>query len=232
VTVHIRPLDVDIPLRPGTSDALDVVDSLVGRHHLPPEDIVPATIVDAGLCTGLTLIDLAIRYPSARLIGIEPQPYYANLCRSLTQRFGARVKIIEAAVAPEDRSKAILHVTEGQEFAASLAEPQQPTETTIDVTAVSLNSIVDDLGSIDYLNLDVEGTEREILRKDTEWMARTRCIKVECHHGYTVEECAIDLARGGFFCSRYERHWCCMIGVKESSAAHPRVKNDHGEVGS
>lgn len=215
VTVHVRPFDVDIPLRPGTSDALDVVDSLVGRYHLPPEEIIPATIVDAGLCTGLTLIDLAIRYPSARLVGIEPQPYYADLCRSLTERFGSRVKIIEAALTAEGRSKVTLHVTPGNEYAASLCQSDRPPDVMIEAAPVSLNSIVDELGSIDYLNLDVEGAEREILRQHTEWMARTRCIKVELHHGYTARECAIDLARGGFICTQDDRHRACVIGVQE-----------------
>jgi hypothetical protein len=64
------------------------------------------------------------------------------------------------------------------------------------VPAVSLNTLLDD--PVDYLKVDIEGAEREVLRQNTGWAERVRCIKVEVHAPYTAEECAHDLTQLGF----------------------------------
>ena len=213
VWIRVAPLGVELPIRPGTADADDVIDSLVGRYHLPPAAITPATIVDAGLCTGLTLLDLAIQYPSAKLVGVEPQPYYADLCRTLTARFESRVEVMQAALTSDASERATLKVVEGWEHGASLLELADEPTSSIEVATISLNTIVDQLGDIDYLNLDIEGTERDVLTRNTEWMQHTWCINVEVHHGYTLEECRVDIERGGFV-AKNGAHPSCIVGIK------------------
>jgi hypothetical protein len=51
---------------------------------------------------------------------------------------------------------------------------------------------------VDYVKLDIEGAERDLLTANTGWAARVRCISVEVHSPYRVEECLRDLAALGF----------------------------------
>jgi FkbM family methyltransferase len=219
--IQIHNLDIEIPLRSGTADCRDVYDSLVRRAHLPPEGLCPATIVDAGLCTGLTLYDLAHLQPSARIVGIEPQPYYAELCRRISRRYGDRVEVVEAALGPDDDCETVLHVQNGEEYAASvLRSPLQalPTTRQLNVRMISLNRIVNWLGRIDFLKLDIEGAERDVLRRNTEWSTRTRFIKVEVHPGYEVHDCISDLTQLGFEAMIDQRYSACVIGARGADA--------------
>ena len=209
-SVELPHLGISLPLRPHTADALDVYDSLVVRSHLPPHDLRPATIVDAGLCTGITLYDFADLYPAARIIGIEPQPYYAQLCRQLSARYGDRVEVLEACLAPVDGKEALLYVPAGEEYAAS-AVPRDACSELL-VRTLSLNRLAGRLGTIDFLKLDIEGAERDVFEQNVEWADNTRCVKVELHGGYTVAECITDLERLGFVCEQEPRHWSCVVG--------------------
>lgn len=51
---------------------------------------------------------------------------------------------------------------------------------------------------IDYVKMDIEGAECEVLRAAVEWAAQGRSIKVEVHDRYIVESCIADLRRLGF----------------------------------
>lgn len=208
--VELPHLGIDLPLRPRTADALDVFDSLVVRSHLPPHDLRPTTIVDAGLCTGITLYDFADLYPNARIIGIEPQPYYAQLCRQISARYGDRVRVLEASLAPVDGKDAILYVPDGEEYAASAERRDGCSE--LVVRTLSLNSLVGQIGTIDFVKLDIEGAERDVFEQNVEWAHQTRCVKVELHGDYTVAECTTDLECLGFACEQEPRHWACVVG--------------------
>jgi FkbM family methyltransferase len=46
-----------------------------------------------------------------------------------------------------------------------------------------VNSLVDSLGwdRVDFVKMDIEGAEREVLRRNTRWTLRVHSIKVEAH---------------------------------------------------
>jgi hypothetical protein len=69
--------------------------------------------------------------------------------------------------------------------------------------------------SIDYVKMDIEGAEREVLRSNTEWAERVRCIKVEVHHGYSKDDCIADLQRLGFQAYPDATHFICVVGIRD-----------------
>ncbi len=65
---------------------------------------------------------------------------------------------------------------------------------------------------VDFVKMDVEGAEREILADASAWADRVRAIKVEVHAPYTLEACRRDLERAGFETERDQRHRAALIG--------------------
>lgn len=69
---------------------------------------------------------------------------------------------------------------------------------------------------VDYIKMDIEGAERDVLRLNTEWATRVRCIKVELHGGYTKAQCIGDLSALGFEAWADSNFAYCVVGVKST----------------
>jgi Methyltransferase FkbM domain len=69
-------------------------------------------------------------------------------------------------------------------------------------------------GLVDYVKVDIEGGERELLQDRTGWASRIRAIKVEVHPPYTCDACEEDLTRLGFETRVDPRHRACVEGVR------------------
>ena len=65
--------------------------------------------------------------------------------------------------------------------------------------AVSLCSLLGAHSHVDYMKMDIEGAEKEVLQGDAAWARRVRCINVEVHtEHYPLSQCIADLQRIGF----------------------------------
>jgi hypothetical protein len=71
------------------------------------------------------------------------------------------------------------------------------------------------LQSIDFLKMDIEGAEAQVLRVNTDWARRVRCIKVEVHGPYTVEDCVRDLQALGFTARPDRKHPAGVVGLQD-----------------
>jgi hypothetical protein len=50
---------------------------------------------------------------------------------------------------------------------------------------------------VDFVKMDVEGAEKELLKTAEDWAHKVRCIKVEIHPPYSVAECLADFSSLG-----------------------------------
>lgn len=205
-------------VREGTADVDTVWDVFIHRYHRPPARVQRrgiSLVWDLGANIGLTMADLAVEFPDARVIGVEMDAANAALARRNFESWDDRAQLIEAAAWPED-GETWYHRWPGATSAYYAhaptpgEEPQGPV-----VPTLSLDTLLERTGGpVSYVKMDVEGAERELLTRNTDWAGEVGCIKVEVHGDYTVDDCARDLERLGFRARRDRRHKAAVLGER------------------
>jgi FkbM family methyltransferase len=203
--------------RNGLSDLGVLFDTFVGQYHLPPPQLpAPATILDLGSNIGLTMAHYAALYPEARILGIELDHENCELARKNVQPYGERCELIHGALWHEPGE-----VSYGgfRESGYAVLE-DAPLAVVKDVApAYTMEMLLDRLGVeiADFVKMDIEGAEKQVLAHASSWIGRVLCLKVEVHPakagGYTAADCIRDLESHGVVCSMDVRHKLSVIGV-------------------
>jgi FkbM family methyltransferase len=197
VQYRLRPLGGQlVSVRPHSADMWALTD-IIPPYHLPPLDVVPTDareIWDLGTNIGLAMAQLALRYPQASVTGVEMDAGNLDLCRRNVAPYGERCNVLHAAVWSSDGE---VSYSGGEDTLAYRVESGGGGTT---VRSLSLNTVLAERGveRVDFVKIDIEGAEREVLRENTEWAAAVRALKVEVHEPYTVDECLTDLRALGF----------------------------------
>lgn len=218
VELRLKPLGGrSVALRPGTSDADVLWDTFFHGYHLPPREAIERglrVIWDLGANVGLTMAHMADLYPHARVLGAELDPDNARLARRNVEPWGDRCEVVHCAVWVEDGEVRYHHhdspsgynVVPDDHGAANHRAPARS------ITALLAEHTPG--APVDYMKMDVEGSEFELLKRNTGWAEAVRTIQVEAHFGYSLEECEGDLRRLGFTTRRHDRHPASVIGVR------------------
>ena len=211
--VRVKALGCDVGVRQGTKDYCAVRDTFAGGYHLPPPGVTPDTILDLGANIGMTMAHFAVLYPRARMIGVELDPDNASLCRENVRPWADRCKLVEGAVWTADGEVTYERrrgLEQGFHVAGESGNAMAP--------AITLNTLLARHGwdQVDFMKMDIEGAEEQVLRSATEWAAQVRSIKVEVHGTYTVSDCASDLRALGFDARIDDRHWAAVVGQRRS----------------
>jgi FkbM family methyltransferase len=164
----------------GQYQDLEVVRELYIDGEYPEELEIadPAVIVDLGANIGLSLLDFRLRYPQARLIGVEPDPIAFNTLR-LNTSADPNIQILPVAAAGADGVREFYSSSESVVSGFSRTRAfQKP----IAVCAKSLDSLMADmdLSTVDLLKIDVEGAEEEVLASCTR-LSDVRVVVGELH---------------------------------------------------
>lgn len=172
--VPITGLENPVTLRHGTSD-FDVFRGvfLDGQYDVDVPGEVNS-IVDCGANIGLTMLFFRLKYPRARIVGLEPQDdNWATAVRNVGD-----MTVHRAAVWSELGEVAVKmgEYRDGRHWAAQV-------EAGKGVPAVTIPDITSKHGitTIDILKIDIEGAERELFSGDTSWLKMVRCILIELH---------------------------------------------------
>ena len=221
VRMRLRPLGGHtVLLRPSTSDVDTVWGTFAGLYHRPPEEVDGSglrLIWDLGSNIGLTMADLALRHPQARVIGVELDPENAALARTNTAPWSDRCEVVEAAVWPLDGQLHYVRlpgVTSGHYVTEAELDEDPAVSLAHSISPASLLALSGPGSVVDYVKVDVEGAESHLLREQTAWTERVRAIKVEVHDPYTVADCRSDLDALGFETRLDPRQAACVIGVR------------------
>lgn len=221
VRIRFKPLGGrELLIRPSTSDVDTIWGTFAGRYHRPPpeaEPPPPRLIWDLGANIGLTMADLAVRHPGARIVGLEMDPENAEVARRNLHPWRDQCELIEAAAWPRDGELRYVrlagatsghHVTDapyGSDPGVAVADALSP---------FSLLALEGPEAEVDYVKIDIEGAEAALLRENAGWTGRVRTMAVEVHDPYTVDECRADLHALGFVTRVDPRHWACVIAVR------------------
>ena len=201
VTVRVSQLDgKPFRLRPATSDIYAFSDRFVSFFHLPPAEVRDEdlrVVVDLGANIGVSLAALAVRYPNARLFGVEADAENAALARANVAPWGDRCTITHAACWDRE-AELVVEGSEASGFSVREATPADA-DSTRTVLGRSVNSLLPD-GPIDYVLMEIERTERRLLTRNAEWAERVRALRVECYPDgdYRLADTLADLSALGF----------------------------------
>ena len=166
-------------LRIDTSDFCAYRDVLIFQTKSYDPEIPgfsPTTIVDAGAHIGMASISFALKYPSARIIAIEPDPSnFAALIRNTSPY--RNITAIQAALWREDGQ-----VTLGPSKAHPKGTFQIDKNGQQSVRAITMDTVMRETGtvSIDLLKVDIEGAEIEVF-ECCPWIRNVRVIAIELH---------------------------------------------------
>jgi FkbM family methyltransferase len=166
-------------LRIDTSDFCAYRDVLVfkSKSYDPGiSDFSSSTIVDVGAHIGMASILFALKYPTARIIAIEPEPSnFAALVRNTGPY--KTITPIQAALWREDGE-----VTLGPSDAHPKGAFQIVENGSQRVRAIKMDTLMREMGvaSIDLLKVDIEGAEIEVF-ESCPWIKNVRVIAIELH---------------------------------------------------
>ena len=172
-----RTYEFDVP---GDNVWISLKDDLLLREYeWMGVDVAAArgVVVDAGAHVGTFTATAAAH--AAQVVAVEPNPANLALLRANLERNGIdNVEIVEGALWPgEDEVELAMA---GPTSAGSVVD--EGGGTTVTVQAVDLDSLVDRVGSVDLLKLDIEGAEFELLRAASPaTLARIDTIVGELH---------------------------------------------------
>lgn len=139
-------------------------------------------ILDCGSNIGMSILYFKHVYPAARIVAFEPDPVIIPYLEDNLVRNGlADVTLIEAALWKANQPQA-LH-SDGK-YGSSINEPS-PTHasggsTTFTVPCVRLRDYLSE--SIDFLKMNIEGAEWDVLADSEDRLRQVHAMVVEYHH--------------------------------------------------
>lgn len=146
----------------------------------------PKVIVDLGGHVGFTSIYFSTRYPNAKFYSVEASKQNFNILKFNVQSF-KNILPSNKAIYTDDGF--ISFDESGLSYNNKIGESGEQME------AISVNSLLNLYGieKVDLMKIDIEGAEKDILQKNTEWLEKTNAIIIELHKPYSIEDLKRDL---------------------------------------
>jgi len=184
VALHVRGLLHTLYARYGSSDLAVFSQIFVQREYQCLDDIEdPVLVVDCGANVGYSSAYFLNRFPSARVIAIEPESSNVALCRKNLAPYGSRAEILQAAVWPTRSPLRVVRgrYRDGKEWATQVEECSPAFA---DTRGTTLLDVLERSGreTIDILKVDIEASERVLFSREfLLWLRKTRHIVIELH---------------------------------------------------
>jgi FkbM family methyltransferase len=180
--LRVPRLPHPVYLRGGSSsDTMVLYEIFVTDEYDLIEDLgAPQFVIDGGANIGLFSLYFLNRYPTARIVAVEPDAETVEVCRKNLAGYAARTTIVHGAI--WSRAGSLILEPTGEEWTASVRSPGAgEAGSTEAFTMPSLIALGRGAG-VDLLKLDVEGGEREIFGANAqEWLPSVSNIVIELH---------------------------------------------------
>ena len=211
VSLRVKELDGrELHVRPGTADMNTIFLNYVQGAHLPPPGVAHRDlqqICELGSQIGTGLAGLCARYPNASVLGVEPDTDNAELARRNVAAFGSRCRVVQTAIWDTETEMTI----EGEWVSGFSVRPSHtgdpPDRRIRRPTVEQLLAEHMPSGEIDYLVMNLEGTEPRVLAAAASWASRVTSIRCEIYRGRA---------------SRATTRWCC------STSSGSNLGGSHG----
>jgi len=215
IAQYAEELGREVQLRPDTTDAQVFHETFVKRFHVPPEEIRPATVLDLGCNVGHTVAHYEVLWPTAEIIGVDLDSENCVVAR----RNCRRAQILNLAVSATSGTQTY----SGDEAWGFRLDPSGDRA----VEARTLDELTDLVGGFaDFVKMDIEGAEWEVVKAPGEWPERIGSLLIEVHGNEGRRQAGIDEMTGylrdkGFTCRKHEAHWSAVWATRARSAAPP-----------
>ena len=194
VALRVNGIDAPIYVRWRTTDltvfrqvfVLGEYDCEVPRH--------PEVIVDAGANIGLTTILYANKYPSARILAIEPESSNFDMLLKNVKTY-PQVTAVKAALWATNTNLEVVDPGLGH-YGFRTSSSADSAGKREQVEAVTVAGIMDKfgLGRIDLLKMDIEGAEEEVFKDCGSWINHVGSVTVETHDRFCPRSSEVVLA--------------------------------------
>jgi len=168
---------------------------------------------------------------TGKVIAFEPQPklcrYLKRICASMRWE---NVEIKQAAVSDSNGVSTLFVPSQQPSPAASLIEPSSTIKDlhSLDCETVTLDSVLEQKGKVDFIKIDVEGFEKSVFSGATSILAKWKpdlLFECECRHigNDRVSEVIDPLLKLG-----YDGRFISPKGLKPISEFDPKIhQGDH-----
>jgi FkbM family methyltransferase len=134
-------------------------------------------IVDAGANIGMETVRMRHFHPGARVVCVEPDRGNVSVLKRNAGEGDPSVEVLQNGLWSSETSLRVVPGTTNEAFSVHPAAPGEPA----DVEAITMNQVLARAGGeIDLLKMDIEGTEFEVFRRNTEWVEHVKALIFEC----------------------------------------------------
>jgi FkbM family methyltransferase len=192
IRLKIKDIDYPLSMRTGTSSDREVLQQIFVHPEYEPVAVAnPAVIIDLGANVGYSSAYFLSRYPTTKVVAVEPDHENFLICQRNLAPYGDRVKVLHGAVWPEKKPLALKKGSfgDGREWATQVCASRDSEIGGPEVQGYDMDSLIELSGShnIDLLKIDIERSEVELFSRNTEgWLPKIRNICIELHD----DECA------------------------------------------
>lgn len=165
-------------LRPPERD-FSVYDQVFTEAQYAMDIPAPATVVDAGAHIGLASVYFALHYPNAQIVALEPEARNFALLKLNTADFPGVRPVNAGLWSRTARLKIQNSNVDSWSFRVMEAAPGEPHS--LHAFGVSELLAAQGFETVDFLKIDVEGSEVEVLSTSPEWIGRVRTLAIELH---------------------------------------------------
>jgi len=137
----------------------------------------PRLILDLGANVGYASVYFALRYPTARIIAVEPEPSNVALLRRNVAGLPG-VAVVEGAAWPRAGRVSLQDPGKGQWGMRVQASGETGTVRAVTITELLKGTNAD---WVDLAKIDIEGSERELFSENTGWLERVGALVLELH---------------------------------------------------
>lgn len=179
--IRLPGLAQPVYLRNGTSDWPTFHQVFTFEEYHLKLPFSPEYIIDCGANIGLAVAYLKYRYPSARIIAIEPEASNFGQARKNTEHY-RDVHLVQAAIWNRKTTLTLVPGNDHRHWSFFMKETEPGEKGT--TAAVCIDDLQTEFNfpRIDILKVDIEGGEQELFDAHYEhWLPATRVIVLETH---------------------------------------------------